>query len=84
VSTVPNSQNLVVNPNWIRRVAQVFSTDADAPFFVFWTLPGPNAPSDSDPLIPYVPRSDWVAAFEDAIEEGQLRTTFNGYRAPKP
>ena len=82
VSTVPVSQNLMVNPNWIRRIAEVASDDPDIPFLVYWNYPEPAAGSGM--LAPYVFRSDFVAAFDDAIDFGLTRTTFNGFRTPKP
>jgi hypothetical protein len=82
LSTVPVSQNLMVNPNWIRRIAEVASGDPDIPFLVYWNYPEPAAGSGM--LAPYVFRPDFVAAFDDAIDFGLTRTTFNGFRTPKP
>jgi Concanavalin A-like lectin/glucanases superfamily len=82
VSTIPNSQNIMVNPNWIRRIAEVARVDADIPFLVYWNYP--SDPAGSGMLEPYVFRSDFVAAFDYAIAQGALRTVFNGYRSPKP
>jgi hypothetical protein len=82
VSTIPNSQNLMVNPNWIRRIAEVARVDADIPFLVYWNYP--SVPAGSGLLQPYAFRSDFVAAFDYAIAQGALRTNFNGYRSPKP
>jgi Concanavalin A-like lectin/glucanases superfamily len=81
VSTVPVTQNLIVNPDWIRRIAEVASGRPDIPFLLYWRYP--DASAGSGPLSGYVFRSDFVDAFEDAIAFGQSRTNFEGFRTPK-
>ena len=78
----PNSQNLMVNPNWIKRIAEVAKTDLDVPFVLYWNYP--SVPAGSGLLQPYVFRADFVSAFDYAINQGLTRTSFNGYRTPKP
>lgn len=77
----PTTQNLMVNPAWIKRIAQVAKNDHDIPFLLYWNYPDPSAGSDL--LQGYVFRADFVSAFTYAINQGAARTTFNGYRAPK-
>lgn len=78
----PNSQNLMVNPNWIKRIADVAKTDLDVPFLLYWSYPSVSAGSGL--LQPYVFRTDFVSAFDYAINQGATRTSFHGYRTPKP
>jgi len=82
VSNIPTSQNLMVNPNWIRRIAEVGALDSEIPFLLYWSYPSEAA--GSGVLQNYVFRSDFVAAFDDAIDEGAMRTNFVGFRNPKP
>lgn len=82
LSTIPTSQNLMVNPNWIRRIAQVARADADIPFLLYWSYPAVGAGSEF--LRQYaLERSDFITAFDYAIGQGASRTNFNGYRTPK-
>jgi hypothetical protein len=81
-SLPPVNQNLMVNPNLIRRISTVAKNDADVPFLLYWTYPSDG--NGSGLLQDYVFRSDFVSAFDFAIQQGASRTDFNGYRTPKP
>ena len=78
----PTSQNLMVNPSLIKSIADVAKTDLDIPFLLYWSYPAASAGSDL--LQDYVFRGDFVSAFDYAINQGATRTTFHGYRSPKP
>ena len=64
------------------RIAEVAKTDLDVPFVLYWNYP--SVPAGSGLLQPYVFRTDFVSAFDNAINQGLTRTSFNGYRTPKP
>lgn len=77
----PVTQNLMVNPALVRKVAFVSAQNSDIPFCLYWSYPSTSA--GSGPLQPYYFRSDWIDAYKDAQLFGEARTQFDGFRTPK-
>jgi PKD repeat protein len=67
------------NPDWIRRFADVVSTDFDAPLTSGF---GPYSGSVSE-FVPIYNRSDMKSALSYYITTCAARTQFNGFRTPK-
>lgn len=76
-----NIKSLASSPNWIRKHAERIATDPDAPFLLYWQHNFPE--SASDEYLSYYNRSDYDAAFDDAIRFGLARAQFNGWRTAK-
>jgi hypothetical protein len=79
------NRNIVAMPSLVRRAAVIAAANSRIPFMVMWAFPGPDAPGESDVLIPYFfDHPDWVAARTDAMTTGLGRAAWTGYRTPKP
>ena len=83
-SSVPNTQNILVSPEWILQCITEAAAKSAPPFFLLWTQTGQDAASDADVLNGFLSRPDWVAAIKQGQTVGEARTSFSGMRTPKP
>lgn len=70
----------ITSPDWIRRLATWAVTKPEIPWILYWNHTPNTGSSEFDS---YYLRSDFVSAFEDAINTGAARTVANDYRTPK-
>jgi hypothetical protein len=83
LTTLPDSVKCVMaNPDLIRKFAQVTATDPRIPVCLYWQHT--TATGASDQYLSYYQRSDFQSAFDDAINFGLTRTSFDGWRTAKP
>lgn len=73
--------NVVANPAWIRHYADAVDQVEYLPFASHWTYPQQSGLAWAGV---YIDRSDFVAALDYSINQGATRSSWDGYRAPKP
>jgi len=74
----------VASPGFLRTVFDAARTDPDAPFFSGWNHVDESAPASTQVMDTLETRKDFVFAFEHWINTGANRTSWGGWRTPKP
>ena len=76
-------KTLVASPQWVRQCIDEIAADASAPWFILWTYTIPSMNSDYTNFHPLQVRSDFVAAYDYAVNKGLARATADALRTPK-